>query len=103
MEQWTADLQAKIDKKQAELDAARLRKERLIEEVRDHFGFKISPNDERFKQLLEQKEKESKKKKKEAKKQAKLERLQNKLQREADSAKSATTEERTIEPTKSAE
>lgn len=39
-----------------------------MEEVRRHFGFKIDSRDERFKELLEQKEKEERKKAKEAKK-----------------------------------
>lgn len=72
MNQWTTELNAKIAKKEAALQAAKLHKERLIEEVRKHFGFKISPHDSRFKEMLEQKEKEEKKKKKEAKKKARL-------------------------------
>lgn len=75
MEEWTEQLKAKIAKKEEELQAARKRKERLVEEVRRHFGFKISPHDERFKEMLQKKEKEEKKKKKEAKKQAKMEKL----------------------------
>lgn len=75
MEEWTEQLKAKITKKENELQAARKRKERLMEEVRRHFGFKISPHDERFKEMLQKKEKEEKKKKKEAKKQAKMEKL----------------------------
>lgn len=38
--------------------------------MRRHFGFKIDPRDERFQELLEQKEKEERKKAKEAKKKA---------------------------------
>lgn len=75
MDQWTAELNARVAKKKAELEAARLRKEQLVEEVRKHFGFKISPTDERFKTLLAQKEKEDKKRKKEARKKAKMEKL----------------------------
>jgi len=47
--------------------------------VRRHFGFKIDPRDERFKELLEQKEKEERKKAKEAKKKARQERITAKL------------------------
>jgi len=79
-DQWTAELNAKIAKKEADLKAARLRKERLMEEIRQHFGFKISPNDERFKTMLAQKEKEEKKKKKEVKKKIKLEKLTSMIQ-----------------------
>lgn len=75
MGQWAAKLQEKIAKKEAQLETAKRDKERLIEEVRKHFGFKISPNDERFKEMLAQKEKEEKKKKKEAKKKTRMEKL----------------------------
>ncbi|XP_018047856.1 PREDICTED: growth arrest and DNA damage-inducible proteins-interacting protein 1 [Atta colombica] len=79
--QWTAELNARIAKKEAEMEAAKLRKERIVEEIRKHFGFKISPHDERFKTMLEQKEKEERKKKKEAKKKAKEEKLKSKIQK----------------------
>ncbi|XP_012279676.1 growth arrest and DNA damage-inducible proteins-interacting protein 1 [Orussus abietinus] len=68
-DKWLAELQAKIAKKEADVLAAKARKDRLMEEVRRHFGFKIDPRDERFKEMLEKKEKEDKKKKKEARKQ----------------------------------
>lgn len=93
MDEWTAELNAKIAKKEAELEAARLRKERLVEEVRKHFGFKIEPYDERFKTMLAQKEKEEKKKKKEAKKQTKLEKLTSMAQKLSnDMSQEETTE-----------
>uniref|UniRef100_A0A1B0AR99 Large ribosomal subunit protein mL64 n=1 Tax=Glossina palpalis gambiensis TaxID=67801 RepID=A0A1B0AR99_9MUSC len=79
LDQWKQDLQNKIDKKEAEVLAIKQRKERLIEEVRHHFGFKIDPRDERFKIVLEQKEKEEKKKMKEGKRQAKEQKLMSKL------------------------
>ncbi|XP_020288241.1 growth arrest and DNA damage-inducible proteins-interacting protein 1 [Pseudomyrmex gracilis] len=79
MKQWTAKFEEKIAKKEAQLEAAKQDKERLIEEVRKHFGFKISPNDERFKEMLAKKEKEEKKKKKEAKKKARMEKFANKV------------------------
>lgn len=44
------------------------RKNRLIEEVRRHFGFTVDPKDERFQEMLAKKEKEQKKAMKEAKK-----------------------------------
>lgn len=82
MDQWTADLNARIKKKEVEMERARIRKERLVEEVRRHFGFNISPHDSRFKEMLEQKEKEEKKKKKEAKKKARIDRLTHLLHKE---------------------
>ncbi|KAG5311225.1 G45IP protein, partial [Acromyrmex insinuator] len=81
VDQWTAELNARVAKKKAEMEAARLHKERLVEEIRKHFGFKISPHDERFKTMLAQKEKEEKKKKKEAKKKAKDEKLKSMIQK----------------------
>lgn len=88
MDKWKADLIAKIAKKEAALEAAKLKKERLVEEVRRHFGFKISPHDERFKELLAKKEKEEKKKKKEAKKQARLAKLMSFHEQKINSTKS---------------
>ncbi|XP_055906270.1 growth arrest and DNA damage-inducible proteins-interacting protein 1 [Eupeodes corollae] len=79
LEQWKADLNAKIAKKEADALVARQRKERLVEEVRRHFGFKVDPRDERFKEMLEQKEKEDRKKQKEAKRKAKEEKMMAKL------------------------
>ncbi|KAL6265412.1 hypothetical protein P5V15_002208 [Pogonomyrmex californicus] len=97
MNQWTAELNAKIAKKEAQMEAARLRKERLIEEVRKHFGFKISVHDEKFKTMLAQKEKEEKKKKKEAKKKEKMEKLQSMAQEKAKEA----SQEQVTDSTKS--
>ncbi|XP_055854797.1 growth arrest and DNA damage-inducible proteins-interacting protein 1 [Episyrphus balteatus] len=79
LEQWKADLNAKVAKKEADALAAKQRKERLVEEVRRHFGFKVDPRDERFKEMLEQKEKEDRKKQKEAKRKAKEEKMMAKL------------------------
>ncbi|EDW40280.1 GL25171 [Drosophila persimilis] len=79
LEQWKSDLNAKVAKREAEAAAAIARKERLVEEVRRHFGFKVDTRDERFKEMLEQKEKEDKKKQKEAKRKAKEEKMMAKL------------------------
>ncbi|CAD6237712.1 GSCOCG00008314001-RA-CDS [Cotesia congregata] len=67
---WQKDLEAKLAKKEAEIRAIKERKDRLVAEVRRAVGFDIDPRDERFKQLLEEKEKEDKKRKKALKKQA---------------------------------
>lgn len=50
-----------------------------MEEVRRHFGYTVHPNDEKFKEMLEQKEKEQKKVAKEARKRAKEEQMMSKL------------------------
>ncbi|EDW76824.1 uncharacterized protein Dwil_GK18917 [Drosophila willistoni] len=79
LDQWKKDLNAKVAKKEADAAAAIQRKERLIEEVRRHFGYKVDPRDERFQEMLEQKEKEDKRKQKEAKRKAKDEKMMAKL------------------------
>lgn len=56
-----------------------MRKERLVEEVRRHFGYTVDPRDERFKELLEKKEKEQRKMQKEARKKAREEEMVKKL------------------------
>ena len=58
---------------------AKERKDRLIEEVRRHFGYTIDPRDERFKEMLEAKEKEQRKALKESKRQVKETKLMTKL------------------------
>jgi Growth arrest and DNA-damage-inducible proteins-interacting protein 1 len=62
-----------------EAKIAKERKDRLIEEVRRHFGYTIDPRDERFKEMLELKEKEQRKALKESKRQAKETKLMSKL------------------------
>lgn len=77
--QWKQELHLRTMKKETDALAAKQKKERLIEEVRRHFGYKVDPRDERFKEVLEQKEREDKKKQKEAKRQAKEQKLMSKL------------------------
>lgn len=67
LNQWMKDLENKRAKKIELITAAKAKKDRLTEEVRRHFGYTVDPRDERFQQMLEQKEKEERK-------QAKLER-----------------------------
>ncbi|XP_065359551.1 large ribosomal subunit protein mL64 [Calliphora vicina] len=79
LELWKQELNSRILKKEADAFAAKEKRERLIEEVRRHFGYKVDPRDERFKEVLEQKEREDKKKQKEAKRKAKEQKLMSKL------------------------
>ncbi|XP_030751754.1 growth arrest and DNA damage-inducible proteins-interacting protein 1 [Sitophilus oryzae] len=79
LEQWKLELQQKIIKKETEANEAKARRERLIEEVRRHFGYAVDPKDEKFKELLEKREKEQRKEMKEARKKAKEERATKKL------------------------
>ncbi|KAJ8921943.1 hypothetical protein NQ315_008577 [Exocentrus adspersus] len=71
LEIWKQELQDRILKKESEAKAAKDRKERLIEEVRRHFGYTVDPRDDRFKEMLEKKEKEQKKALKEARRKEK--------------------------------
>ena len=83
LDQWTKDLESKIAKREAEAQAAKERKERLVEEVRREFGFTLDTRDDRFKELLAQKEKEDKKKQKEAKKKIRDAKMVEKLQQKS--------------------
>jgi len=80
LDTWTKELHAKIAKKEADAKAAKERKERLVEEVRRQFGFKLDVRDERFKELLAQKEKDDKKKQKEEKRKIKEQKMLANLQ-----------------------
>lgn len=51
----------------------------MIEEVRRHFGYTIDPRDDRFKEMLEQKEKAQRKALKESKRQDKESKIMAKL------------------------
>ncbi|XP_014209213.1 growth arrest and DNA damage-inducible proteins-interacting protein 1 [Copidosoma floridanum] len=84
---WEAELKAKIAKKEAELLEAKQRKEAVLEEIREHFGFQIDAKDERFQEMLEQKEKEDKKRKKEEKKKKKHERFIMSMNKQMEAAK----------------
>ncbi|XP_071444524.1 large ribosomal subunit protein mL64 [Hetaerina americana] len=79
LEQWKHELQQRTHKKLMEAQAAKEKKERLLEEVRQHFGFKVDPRDQRFKELLEKKEKEESKRIKAEKKKMKQAKMLEKL------------------------
>ncbi|XP_066156255.1 large ribosomal subunit protein mL64-like [Euwallacea fornicatus] len=79
LEQWKQELHARIQKKESEAMEAKTRKDRLIEEVRRHFGYTVDPKDSRFKELLEKKEKEQKKAMKDARKKAREDEFLKKL------------------------
>lgn len=68
-------LNAKIEKKEAEVLEAKKKKERMLAEIREQFGYHVDTKDERFQEMLAQKEKDDKKRKKEEKKQKNAEKL----------------------------
>lgn len=80
LEEIKAHVRNNAAKKLAAAEAAKAKKERLVEEVRRHFGFKLDPRDDRFKEMLEQKEKEERKLAKEAKKKARYQLALSRLQ-----------------------
>lgn len=55
----------------------------MIEEVKAHFGYTVDPRDDKFKQLLEKKEKEQKKAMKEERRKAQEAKVMEKLLKKA--------------------
>lgn len=92
LEQWKKELYSKIAKKESDAKAARDRKDRLVEEVRRHFGYKVDPREEKFKEMLEQKEKEDKKRMKEEKRKVKEAKMISKISK-TDSQSESTQEQ----------
>lgn len=79
LDHWMKEIDNRKAKKEEEARVAKERKDRLIEEVRRHFGFALDPRDDRFKEMLAAKEKEQKKAMKEKKRQEKEAKLIAKL------------------------
>lgn len=69
-------------------DVLQEKKERLMEEVRQIFGFRIDPKDERFKEALLQKEREEKRAAKEAKKIERQQKMMENLRKAAQKSSS---------------
>jgi len=76
---WLKEVKVKKEKKIFEAQIIKEKKEKLIEEVKKHFGYKIDPKDDRFKEMLVKREKEEKKKVKEEKKKLREEKYINTL------------------------
>lgn len=75
LDSWLKEVKEKAAKKMYEAQQAKEKREKLIEEVKKHFGYKIDPKDERFKEMLAKREKEEKKKIREEKKKIREEKL----------------------------
>ncbi|KAL7306873.1 hypothetical protein TKK_0001033 [Trichogramma kaykai] len=86
-DKWQADLESKIQAKEAALLLSKQQRQRTLDEVREQYGYRIDPNDEKFKELLEKKEKEDKKKKKLLKKQLAKEKVLKFLQKKEEESK----------------
>lgn len=92
LDHWMKEIDIRKSKKEEEARVAKERKDRLIEEVRRHFGFALDPRDERFKEMLAAKEKEQKKAMKEMKRKEKEAKLIAKLVEANDSSKGKKSE-----------
>lgn len=68
LEDWKQEVRDRVAKQEKIAREAKEKKERVMEEVRQMFGFRIDPKDERFKEALEKKEMEEKRAAKAAKK-----------------------------------
>jgi hypothetical protein len=77
---WLKEVKEKAARKIHDAQQAKEKKERLIEEVKKHFGYKIDPKDDRFKEMLVKREKEEKKKIREEKKKIREDKLLQQLQ-----------------------
>ena len=80
LEKWKREILDRKRKKEKEVQAAKDKHDRLIEEVKEYLGFKVDTKDPRFKEILEQKELEEKKRAKESKKREKQAKALAKLQ-----------------------
>jgi len=89
VDQFKEDLRLRQEAKEKESNEAKARREKLVEEVRRHFGYTVDPREERFQELLAKKEKEDKKKQKEARKIEKEKRVLEKLQARSEPEKSS--------------
>lgn len=83
LDKWMGDLNKRIAQKEEEAREAKAKREALLEEIRQEFGFKIDYRDPRFKELMEKKELEAKKAKKAEKKKKREEQLMQKLKEQA--------------------
>ncbi|XP_039295052.1 growth arrest and DNA damage-inducible proteins-interacting protein 1 [Nilaparvata lugens] len=84
LEQWKKELNAKREHKLKAAMAERQNKERLIEEVRRHFGYTVDPREERFQEMLEKKEKEERRTAREQRKQLREEKYLEELMAKSD-------------------
>ncbi|CAH0391000.1 unnamed protein product [Bemisia tabaci] len=107
MNVWKEEMKAKITKKLQQATEAKEKRAKLIEDVRRHIGYAIDPRDNKFQEILEQKEKEERKALKEAKKQKKHEEMVAKMmklaeddKKERDEKKLSKTKDSDSEPQK---
>lgn len=81
LDKWKEDLQKRLAKKEADVRLAKEKRERMVEEIRRQFGFRIDPRSPKFQELLEQKKKEDAKASKKLKKEKQKAYLLEKIKR----------------------
>ncbi|XP_008481136.2 growth arrest and DNA damage-inducible proteins-interacting protein 1 [Diaphorina citri] len=74
-EKFIEDYRKKKAKMEEEAQVSKQQKEKLFNEIRQHFGFNIDPKDEKFQEMLEIKKKEEAKKRRAEKKKQREEKL----------------------------
>ncbi|XP_064102161.1 large ribosomal subunit protein mL64-like isoform X1 [Macrobrachium nipponense] len=75
LEDWKREVRERYQNKLRLAQEAKAKKEKVIEEIRQMFGYRIDPKDDKFKEALEKKEQEEKKAAKAAKKLKKQQKL----------------------------
>ncbi|CAL1287909.1 unnamed protein product [Larinioides sclopetarius] len=80
-----SDYHAKIEKKEKKAEELKQQRERLVEEISEYLGYDIDPRDPRFKEAVEQRDKEKKKAIKLKKQQESYDKMIEKLRKIAES------------------
>ncbi|GFU07118.1 gadd45gip1 [Nephila pilipes] len=85
LDKWIAEYHAKIEKKESKVQELKLQRERLVEEISEYLGYDIDPRDPRFKEAVEQRDKEKKKALKAKRQQESYDKMLDKLRKIAQS------------------
>ena len=75
MPKWIVEYRQRQALVQTEARERALKKEELLEEARDYFGYKVQANDPKFQQMVEEKEEKEKAEAKKRKKEEKAKKL----------------------------
>ncbi|GIX67154.1 hypothetical protein CDAR_91071 [Caerostris darwini] len=81
LDKWMADYYARIEKKEQKTRDLKSQREKLVEEISEYLGYDIDPRDPRFKEAVEQREKEKKKAVKMKKQQESYDKMLEKLRK----------------------
>ncbi|KAF8796232.1 Growth arrest and DNA damage-inducible like protein [Argiope bruennichi] len=85
LDKWISDYYAKIERKEKKTEELKQQRERLVEEISEYLGYDIDPRDPRFKEAVEQRDKEKKKAMKLKKQQESYDKMIEKLRKIAES------------------